>query len=104
MDESQEVAAAVQAIRSLISDEDPVVRFKRLTALLAGWPDLTTQVRAMRQEAGEELYRGDRKLTFAQIGQLIGVTESRARHIVMGITNPSRQKRRAQPAAADEDG
>jgi DNA-directed RNA polymerase sigma subunit (sigma70/sigma32) len=93
----QEVAAAVEAIKALFPrTEDAADRFKRLTALLNGWPDVHRQVRAMRQETGAQLYSGGKGLTYDEIGKLINVTESRARHIVLGITNPSREKRKRE--------
>lgn len=93
---NREVDAAVQAIEALFPDEDPAERFRRLTALLKGWPEVHKRVRAMRQATGQHLYvsgNGGTGMTYDEIGQLIGATESRARHIVLGITNPSRQKR-----------
>ncbi|WP_152886116.1 hypothetical protein [Streptomyces adustus] len=80
--------------------EDPAERFKRLSELLEGWPDLHQGVRLLRQQAGEQLYKGGQGMTYGAIGDLIGVTESRARHIVKGITNPSRQKRKAEEEEA----
>lgn len=96
-EQDREVLLAVQAIQSLFEQtDDPAERFKRLTALLTGWPDLHREVRAMRQKVGEELYDGGNGLNYEAIGQLIDVTESRARHIVLGITNPSRTKRKKE--------
>lgn len=95
----REVEAAVEAIEALFPDEDPTDRFKRLTALLKGWPDVHKRVRAMRQATGQHLYASGNDgagMTYDEIGQLIGATESRARHIVLGITNPSRQKRQRE--------
>jgi hypothetical protein len=96
-EEDREVAAAVKAITSLFPDtEDPADRFKRLSVLLKAWPDVHKAVREMRQDTGIELYADGEGLTYGEIGQLIGVTESRARHIVLGITNPSREKRKRE--------
>ncbi|WP_199570578.1 hypothetical protein [Streptomyces murinus] len=101
-DQNREVREAVEAIKSLFAQtEDPAERFKRLTELLGGWPDLHQQVRAMRQEVGDELRAGG--MTYGEIGDLIDVTESRARHIVKGITNPSRQKRKAEQVRAEQE-
>ncbi|MFE3033051.1 hypothetical protein ACFXKY_15575 [Streptomyces canus] len=100
---NEEVRRAMQAIEGLFSDtEDPVERFRRLSALLDDWPDLHHGVRLMRQAAGEQLYAGGKGMTYASIGGLINVTESRARHIVKGITNPSRQKRKEEQARGQE--
>jgi hypothetical protein len=102
-EEDREVAAAVKAITSLFPDtEDPADRFKRLSVLLKAWPDVHKAVRQLRQDTGAELYADGGGLTYDEIGKLIGITESRARHIVLGITNPSREKRkREQKEAAD---
>lgn len=103
-EQDREVLLAVQAIQSLFDQtDDPAERFKRLTALLKGWPDLHKQVRAMRQEAGQELYDNGNGLKYDAIGQLIDVTESRARHIVLGITNPSRTKRKEEKERAERE-
>ena len=103
-EQDREVLAAVQAIQSLFDEtDDPAERFKRLTALLKGWPDLHKEVRAMRQKVGEELYAGGEGLNYEAIGALIDVTESRARHIVLGITNPSRTKRKEEKARAERE-
>jgi hypothetical protein len=102
-EEEREVAAAVKAITSLFSDtEDPAERFKRLSVLLNAWPDVHKAVRQLRQDTGVELYADGDGLTYGEIGQLIGITESRARHIVLGIRNPSREKRKREEKEAAE--
>lgn len=94
----------MQAIEGLFSEtEDPVERFRRLSELLDDWPDLHHGVRLMRQKTGEQLYADGKGMTYGAIGGLIGVTESRARHIVKGITNPSRQKRKEEEARARQE-
>ncbi|MFJ9760821.1 hypothetical protein [Streptomyces sp. NPDC101149] len=105
---NEEVQRAMRALEGLFDDtEDPVERFRRLSDLLDDWPDLHQGVRRMRQQVGEQLYANGKGLTYDAIGKLIGVTESRARHIVKGITNPSRQKRQREKEAErtkrDED-
>jgi hypothetical protein len=91
----------MRALEALFDEtEDPTERFKRLSLLLDDWPDLHHGVRLMRQQTGEQLYE-NAGMTYEAIGALIGVTESRARHIVKGITNPSRQKRKAEKEAAE---
>lgn len=79
--------------------EDPAERFKRLSVLLKDWPDLHKAVRALRQDIANELYDGG--MTYDAMGKLIGVTESRARHITKGITHPSRQKKERANAGDD---
>lgn len=81
--------------------EDAVERFKRLSMLLKGWPELHSAVRALRQGTGEQLHSNG--MTYDAIGQLIDVTESRARHIVKGITVPSRQKKRPRGGELSSD-
>ncbi|MFF4900507.1 hypothetical protein [Streptomyces sp. NPDC001068] len=91
----------MEALKGLFKDtEDPAERFRRLSALLDGWPDVHSAVRRLRQQVGEQLYNDGNGLTYGAIGDLISVTESRARHIVKGITNPSRQKRKAEEEEA----
>ncbi|MFF4179660.1 hypothetical protein [Streptomyces sp. NPDC001750] len=103
IESDREVQLAVEQIKALFAQtEDPVERFKRLSALLDGWPDLHKTVRIMRQDVGGELYAGGEGMNYKAIGELIGVTESRARHIVRGITNPSRQKRQEEQRAKGE--
>ncbi|MCX4458517.1 hypothetical protein OOK58_42145 [Streptomyces sp. NBC_01728] len=98
---NEEVKQLMQAIEGLFKGtEEPAERFKRLSELLDGWPDLHSGVRLLRQQVGEQLYDNGNGLTYGAIGDLIGVTESRARHIVKGITNPSRQKRKAEEEEA----
>ena len=98
---NEEVRRAMRALEALFDDaEDTTERFKRLSLLLDEWPELHHGVRLMRQSTGEQLY-SDEGMTYEAIGNLIGVTESRARHIVKGITNPSRQKRKAEKEAAE---
>lgn len=72
-------------------DEDATERFKRLSVLLKDWPKLHGAVRALRQDVANELHDGG--MSYDAMGKLIGVTESRARHIAKGITHPSRQKK-----------
>ncbi len=99
----REVRLAVEQIEGLFAHtEDPVERFKRLSALLDGWPAFHKAVRIMRQNVGGELYAEGEGMNYKAIGELIGVTESRARHIVLGITNPSRQKRQEEQRARGE--
>ncbi len=97
----EEVQRVLETITQLGPEpEDPAERFKRLSALLKDWPDLHKAVRSLRQDVANELYDGG--MTYDAMGQLIGVTESRARHIAKGITHPSRQK--AKGSAADDGG
>lgn len=94
----EEVQRVLDAIAMSGSEqEDPVERFKRLSALLAKWPELHKEVRSLRQDVANELYDGG--MTYDAMGQLIGVTESRARHITKGIVNPSREKKKRESAA-----
>ena len=99
---NEEVRRAMRALEALFDDaEDTTERFKRLSLLLDEIAqELHHGVRLMRQSTGEQLY-SDEGMTYEAIGDLIGVTESRARHIVKGITNPSRQKRKAEKEAAE---
>jgi hypothetical protein len=104
-EENEEVGRAMQAIEGLFKDtDDPEERFKKLSALLDGWPDLHSGVRLLRQRVGEQLHANGEGMTYGAIGDLIGVTESRARHIVKGITNPSRQKKQAEKRAQEQPG
>lgn len=91
MDQGDErIQRMLDSIEALGTSGDAVERLKRLTKVLNQWPELHRQVRAMRQEAAKELH--DDGMPYDAIGKLIDVTESRARHIVKGITNPAKQK------------
>jgi hypothetical protein len=96
----EEVQRVLDAITLLGSQpEDPAERFKRLSVLLKDWPDLHKAVRSLRQDVANELYDGG--MTYDAMGKLIGVTESRARHIAKGITHPSKQKKERADAGHD---
>jgi DNA-directed RNA polymerase specialized sigma24 family protein len=90
----EEVQRVLDSIDALGQTGDPAERLKRLTALLKRWPGLHQEVRAMRQQAANELHDGG--LSYEEIGKLIDVSLSRARHIAKGITNPVKQKAKEQ--------
>lgn len=91
-----------QAIADLFATDDPREKFIRLSRLLNNWPDLHREVRGMRQETADGLYEQE-GMTYGEIGDLIGITESRARHIVKGIVRPSREKAKATRTADDPE-
>lgn len=97
----EEVQRVLDSIDALGQSGDPAERAKRLTELLNRWPDLHKEVRAMRQQAVSEL-RSENHMTYKEIGVLLGVSLSRARHIAEGITNPVKQKaKKATDTAPD---
>jgi len=91
-DPDEEVRRVLDSIDVLGQTGDAAERLKRLTDLLNRWPDLHQEVRAMRQQAATELHDGG--LSYEEIGKIIGVSLSRARHIAKGITNPAKQRAR----------
>ncbi|MEU0184156.1 hypothetical protein ABZ312_23640 [Streptomyces sp. NPDC006207] len=97
----EEVQRVLDSIDALAQSGDPAERLKRLTDLLNRWPDLHKEVRAMRQQAASELH--DNGLSYEDIGKLINVSFSRARHITKGITNPSKQKAKVEQSDTAED-
>lgn len=94
----QEVQRVLDSIEAL-GQGDPAERAKRLTLLLNRWPNLHKEVRSLRQDAVNELHDGG--MSYDDIGKLINVSLSRARHIAKGITNPSKQKVTPKKAAND---
>lgn len=94
----------LRAIEDLLDGEDRERQFILLSDLLREWPAFHREVRLLRQQVGDDLRTKDGK-TFAEIGELIHVTESRARHIVKGIVSPSREKeKRARTEPPGDEG
>jgi DNA-directed RNA polymerase specialized sigma24 family protein len=96
----EEVQRVLDSIGALGQSGDAAERLKRLTDLLEQWPSLHKEVRIMRQKAANELH--DDGLSYEEIGKLINVSLSRARHIAKGITNPSKQRDKEKRAEAED--
>jgi DNA-directed RNA polymerase specialized sigma24 family protein len=90
----EEVQRVLDSIDALGTDGDAAERAKRLTALLDGWPDTHARVRALRQQAVQELHRSG--MSYRKIGELLGVSFGRVRQIIDGETaGPAKRKRAA---------
>lgn len=92
----EEIVDDLEAVRSIT---DPLQRARALTVLVQRLPEISAAVRAARQEAVQQLHASG--MSWAQIGDAIGLHPMRASQIGRGVTG-GREYRRAA-AARDQD-
>jgi len=80
--------AALVAARAL---DDPAERAKALSEVLAALPDVQAVLRTERQEAVRTLHE-DLHLSWAQIGEILGVHRNRAAQIAGGVTGGAKKR------------
>ena len=89
----EEVQRVLDAIDTMGQTGDAADRARKLTALLDEWSKRHGPIREMRQRAVQEMHAGG--MSYRAIGEELGISFSRARHIAEGITNPRAAKSKA---------
>ena len=79
------------ALQNARGHTDKAERAKALGELLAHVPDFQAALRAERQQVVRSMHDDD-KLSWAQIGEKLGVARTRAAQIASGVTGGAKKK------------
>ncbi|MFF8656795.1 hypothetical protein [Streptomyces huasconensis] len=92
MDEQvEEVRQLLEAIERLAQMKDDEACAKAVTQVLDTWPDHHARLRELRQERVQRMK--DSGMTWAQIGDALGVHYTRAQQIAKGMRGSKRPKK-----------
>lgn len=87
----EEVRRLLEAIERLEQMQDDEACARAVTQVLDTWPDHHARLRELRQERVQRMK--DAGMTWAQIGEVLGVHYTRAQQIAKGMRGTKRPKK-----------